>query len=160
MKKLFLLLTALVMALSASGQIIDRANRLLYGNAADQGNQKARRIMAGESIRSYRDRNTNAVVSASATQDYTFFVVFGTIKLVNTAKDYIEVYECRSGDWQAAGQVHRNGPDTTIWTQTKQQPQLITFSKGSNGRLFVTVYSAIPRDGSWAPWAKLSSFTF
>ncbi len=160
MKRILLALTALFLALSVSGQIINRTNRLLYGNAADRGNQKARRIMARESIKSYRDRNTNAVVSASATQDYTFFVAFGTIKLVNTSKDYIEVYEYRAGNWHSAGQVHRNGPYTTIWTQTKQQPQLIKFSKGSNGRLFATVYSAIPRDGSWVAWARLSSFTF
>lgn len=162
MKRIFFALLSLLMLSSCA--TVNRTKSYLYGDAAHRGEPKARRTLAGGDIKCYTDRNTNAYVRGSHSQDYTFSVSFGTIKLVNTATDYVEVYEYDSSRqkdyWVLKERVHRNGPFHDILTWTKKQPQLISFACGQNGRLFVTVHSAVMKNGKWQKWALQRSYTF
>lgn len=163
MKKIFLMLTGILLACSCSAQIVHKINRYNYGKSADYGDPKARQILASENIRSYKDVHTDATVYDSANQDYTFSVSFGTIKLQNTPFNYIEVYEYdskRSSDWLFKEKVNRQGPFHEILTWTNKQPQIITFSTADNLRLRVTVYKAAYQNGQWYKRYLLRSFTF
>ncbi len=142
---------------------VNRTKSYLYGDSARRGDPQARRILAGGDIRGYQDRNTGATVRGSHSQDYTFSVAFGTIKICNTNTEWIDVYEyepARSEDWLLKERVHRNGPFHDIITWTKHRPQIISFSRGQNGRVFVTVHSAVMKNGQWQKWALQRSYTF
>lgn len=161
MKRIIILLAGVLMLTSCA--TVSRGVRWANGPAARNGDQVARSRVAATDIKSFRDRNTNAVVYQSMYEDYCFSVAFGTVKLVNTKGPYIEVYEydpSRSEDWLLKETVHRNGPFRDILAWTKKQPQLISFASGDNGALFVKVHSAVYQNGEWKKTALLRSYTF
>ena len=162
MKRIIIL--ALVSLMLGSCATVSRGVRYYNGPAARNGDQVARKRVAATNIKSYRDRNTNAVVYKSMYEDYCFSVSFGTIKLQNTSGPYIEVYSVdkESKGWVLREAVHRNGPFTDIVTQTKGQRQIISFASGGNGALFAKVYTAVwnPQAGCWKKARFLRSYTF
>ena len=160
MKRIIIL--ALMSLMLGSCATVSRGVRYYNGPAARNGDQVARRRVAATNIKSYRDKNTGAVVYKSMYEDYCFSVAFGTIKLQNTEGPYIEVYgvDPETKDWILRETVHRNGPFADIVTQTDGQRQIISFASGDNGALFVKVFKAVWENGRWKKARFLRSYTF